>query len=341
MEKATDHQISWSSGNGRARLIDLKDLDVGDNIREVKDIEELAASIQAVYDVSGGHKYLLQPVTVRRSKKGDKKFILRYGFRRVAALQLLAEKHPEKCLWANRVPVLVDEDDYDELDGADIAYKLMENIQREDMDILDEAHAIKQFLEVSGQSQSAAAKALGKSKGWVSQRLALLKTDATVQSAVQDKKIGQAAARELGRATKENQRAIVDAVTGGGSEFEQPVENVKDLVDMLSEKITDPDTPHEDRVRLVKERSEYLASMESSSEEDGDASSPPSETGHEAEPGKKTNRIEPDKYRKAMEDALATHDRVRAAFYAGAEQALLYASGERKSIRFPKSLEED
>jgi ParB/RepB/Spo0J family partition protein len=327
MEK--DQTILWNSGNGRSRLIDLKELDVGENIRDVGDIAELAASIVAVYEVSGGHKYLLQPVVVRRTKKGDKKFSLRYGYRRVAALRYLAEKHPDKCIWANKVPALVDEDDYDEVDGAGVAYQLIENIQRENMDILDEAHAIERFIEVSGQSQSAAAKTFGKSKGWVSQRLALLKTDATVQSAVQDKKIGQATARELGKASKENQRAIVAEIVSSDKEI--PTEDVRDLVDLLSARIADPETSHEDRVSLIKERAPYLngAGQDPVVTEKKTAPTPVSSTGGA------------DKYRQAMEDALAKHDKLRAAFYAGAEQGLLYASGERKVIRFPKNLEED
>jgi ParB/RepB/Spo0J family partition protein len=177
------------------------------NIRHKLDevsIKDLAQSIITVHELSGGEKTLLQPVVVEKLEKktGGKTHKLRYGFRRLAAMCYLAETYPEKCFWAKNIPVIIDGAVYNEVEGSLKNFQLIENIQRESMTLLEEAMTMERIMQDGKLSQSALAKTLGKSKGWVSQRLALLKMDESIQLGVQEGKFGQAHVREFSRIKK-------------------------------------------------------------------------------------------------------------------------------------------
>jgi ParB/RepB/Spo0J family partition protein len=313
MSKAKE--TAWSAPTS---WVDASKIEVGDNIRDVGDVKELAASIQAVYELSGGHKYLLQPITVRKTKGGM--FAIRYGFRRFAALQYLVEKHPEKCNWATAIPILVDDDLYDEKDGAETAYRAIENIQRAEMSILEEAYAVQRLIKESGLNQSEVAKVLAKSKGWVTQRLNTLKTDPTVQSAVQDGVLGQAAVRVITRVPVETQRFIMQDLAASNV-----VPTVESITQRVDEALTASfeDLGHDEKLKVVKKRAEAREKKEAK----------------EAAKEERHENIAPQIESKGKE-ALSKNDRTRAAFYAGVEQGLSYAAQERKSIQFPSKLEE-
>jgi ParB/RepB/Spo0J family partition protein len=177
-------------------------------------IKDLAISIITVHRLSNGEKSLLQPIVVQKLKKKTAEghtHQLRYGFRRLAAMRYLAETYPEKCFWAKQVPVIVDEAVYNEEEGSLKNFQLIENIQREDMTLLEEAVTMQRIMKEDGLNQSELATTLGKSKGWVSQRLALLKMDEAIQLGVQEGKFGQAHVRELARIKKKKDQSAVAA----------------------------------------------------------------------------------------------------------------------------------
>ncbi len=125
-------------------------------------LAELAASIT--------ENGLLQPVAVRPKKAGPG-YILIAGERRWRAARLagLAE-----------VPALI----RDVSDEQAAALALIENLQREDLDPLEQAQGIRQLVENYGITQETAAKRLGKSRSAIANSLRLLTLPAPVQESL-------------------------------------------------------------------------------------------------------------------------------------------------------------
>lgn len=119
-------------------------------------LAELAASI--------GKRGVLQPLLVRR--KGDIYYIIA-GERRYRA-SLLAGLTAVPCR------LVTAEDEILEL-------QLVENLQREDLALLDEAEALKRLQQVRGGSVRDLEASTGKSRSYISRRLRLLDMPADVQ----------------------------------------------------------------------------------------------------------------------------------------------------------------
>ena len=109
---------------------------------EIKDIEGLAQSIK--------EQGLLQPIIVRDNY--DKTYTIIAGHRRVEACKLLSEKMVKAVVLKNIS------------DSKLAVYAITENFQREDLDILEDAIAIKRYKEEFGKSFSDIAKELGMTK---------------------------------------------------------------------------------------------------------------------------------------------------------------------------------
>jgi ParB family chromosome partitioning protein len=114
-------------------------------------IEELAASIRS--------KGLLQPILVRPAGEGQ--FEIVAGERRWRAAQK-ARLHD--------VPVIVRE--LTDEEAAEIA--LVENVQRVDLNAVEEARAYQRLIEVHGRTQEEIARAVGKSRSHVANAARLL-----------------------------------------------------------------------------------------------------------------------------------------------------------------------
>ncbi len=115
-------------------------------------LEELAASVKE-HDV-------LQPIGVIRS--GERYRII-FGERRYRAA-IMAEKID--------IPAVI----YEDLTEQDAAIlTALENLQREDLDLEDEARQFAYLLEVTGLSQRALAERLGKTHNYISRRVRLLR----------------------------------------------------------------------------------------------------------------------------------------------------------------------
>ncbi len=126
-------------------------------------LRELAESIKA--------QGLMQPVLVRPIAGltgGAKRFEIIAGERRFRAARLAG---------LERVPVFV----RDVSDEAAAAMSLIENIQREDLNPLEEARGLQRLTEEFGMTHDAAAQAVGKSRSAVTNLLRLLHLSAPVQ----------------------------------------------------------------------------------------------------------------------------------------------------------------
>lgn len=138
-------------------------------------LQELADSINA--------QGLVQPVIVRRID-GKVPYELIAGERRWRAAQLIG---------LQELPAIVRQTD----DETTIAMSLIENIQREDLNALEEANALKRLIEEFDMTHQQAAEAVGRSRAAVSNLLRLLELEKSVQVLVEQRQLDMGHARAL------------------------------------------------------------------------------------------------------------------------------------------------
>ncbi|MFE2512668.1 ParB/RepB/Spo0J family partition protein [Streptomyces naganishii] len=106
------------------------------------------------------------------------------------------------------VPVHVDDSLAGDADTL-LETALTAAVQHEDLEPLDEARALQRLVEVHG-SQRAVARSLGKSSGWVTQRLALLNLTPELKQAVSEKTIPLDVARTVGQLPEQQQHSAAE-----------------------------------------------------------------------------------------------------------------------------------
>lgn len=166
-EKKNDLQklpIEWLQ---RGKYQPRKDIDP-------EKIRELADSIKA--------QGIIQPIVLR--KIGDERYEIVAGERRWRAAQLAG---------LQEVPVVVRDLD----DRSVMAIALIENIQREDLNPLEEAEALKRLLEEFELTHQQIADAIGKSRATVSNLLRLMDLQPEVKKLLLEKQIEMGHARAL------------------------------------------------------------------------------------------------------------------------------------------------
>ena len=124
---------------------------------------------------------LIQPIVV---KKQEKYYEIVAGERRWRAARIAGLKE---------VPVIVKE--YDDRESMEIA--IVENLQREDLNPIEDAQAYRCLIEEFGLKQDEAAKKVSKSRTAVTNAMRLLKLDERVQQMVIDDMISGGHARTL------------------------------------------------------------------------------------------------------------------------------------------------
>ncbi|HTY20477.1 MAG TPA: ParB/RepB/Spo0J family partition protein [Geobacteraceae bacterium] len=136
-------------------------------------LEELAASIR--------EKGIIQPLVVR--KKGDH-YELIAGERRWRASQRAGLRE---------VPVVIQ----DVSDDTAVELALIENIQREDLNAVEEAEAYHALLEKFSLSQEELAKRVGKDRSTVTNALRLLKLPGEIKRDIVEERLAMGHARAL------------------------------------------------------------------------------------------------------------------------------------------------
>lgn len=136
-------------------------------------LSELALSISQVG--------ILQPLSVRRTFSG---WELIAGERRLRAAEIAGLTHVP-CL-----PVEADDD-------ASALLALVENLQRKDLDVWEEAAALRQLIDFHHLSQEEAARKVGKSQSAVANKLRLLKLPSDVIDGLRANHLTERHARSL------------------------------------------------------------------------------------------------------------------------------------------------
>jgi ParB family chromosome partitioning protein len=141
---------------------------------EEKEIKELSESIK--------NQGLIQPIVIREVPGGMYEIIA--GERRWRACQL-AGLHSVNCVVMN-----VDDKNIYEL-------ALIENIQRENLNVVEEAKAYKNLIELNGIKNEELSKKIGKSTSHISNLIRILDLDNEIHQMIIDGKISMGHARAL------------------------------------------------------------------------------------------------------------------------------------------------
>lgn len=178
--------------------------------RKALDDANLAALVASVTEHG-----ILQPVLVTETPDG---YQLVAGERRVRAARMAG---------LTRIPALVRQ--LAELDQLQLA--LVENVQRSDLNPIEEAQAFRQLIDDFGFSQEQVAAKVGRARSTVANTLRLLDVDPAVQAAVADGRITEGHARALATLSADQQASLLEAIVAR----DLSVRQVEDLARRLRE----------------------------------------------------------------------------------------------------------
>lgn len=183
---------SRALGKGLSALIPEKaPIDKPDNVTYVKtsDIRENTFQPRTKFNdaklsdlvASIKEKGVLQPILVRKKDKG---YEVIAGERRLRAARALA---------MDEVPVVIKSVD----DKEALVLALVENIQREELNAIEEAHAYQRLVDEFNYTQDIVAQSVGKDRSTIGNSLRLLKLPLEIQNAVSDDVLSMGHARAL------------------------------------------------------------------------------------------------------------------------------------------------
>ena len=197
--------------------------------------EESIRELATTLDKDG----LLQPIIVR--EKGDDYEIVA-GERRLRAAKHLA--------W-EKIPAIVN--NMDDSQAASLA--LIENLQREDLNPIDEAQAYNNLMKLNNLTQTTLAQNIGKSQSYVANKLRLLKLTPKVQSYLASGEISSRHGRCLVGLSEKDQGRVLDEILAHNlnvSETEKIVKNVEQY--FAGKKIEDKEKEQAEKTRRAANR---------------------------------------------------------------------------------------
>lgn len=183
-------------------------------------------SLQELADSISQHG-IIQPLTVRKLSSGYYQIIA--GERRWRAARLAG---------LQEVPVIVIE--ADDRKAAELA--MIENLQREDLNPMEEAAGFQSLIESYHMTQEEAAQRVGKSRSAVTNALRLLGLTPSVRKLVEEGKLSAGHARALVPLSPSLQESAANAIVSGGLSVRQAEALVKRLsAEKKEAQVKDPD----------------------------------------------------------------------------------------------------
>ena len=183
-------------------------------------------SLQELADSISQHG-IIQPLTVRKLSSGYYQIIA--GERRWRAARLAG---------LQEVPVIVIE--ADDRKAAELA--MIENLQREDLNPMEEAAGFQSLIESYHMTQEEAAQRVGKSRSAVTNALRLLGLTPSVRKLVEEGKLSAGHARALVPLSPSLQESTANAIVSGGLSVRQTEALVKRLsAEKKEAQVKDPD----------------------------------------------------------------------------------------------------
>lgn len=195
-------------------------------------------SLQELADSIAEHG-IIQPLTVRKLSSGYYQIIA--GERRWRAARLAG---------LQEVPVIVME--ADDRKAAELA--MIENLQREDLNPMEEAAGFQSLIETYHMTQEEAAQRVGKSRSAVTNALRLLGLSPSVRKLVEENKLTAGHARALVPLSPSLQESAANAIIAGGLSVRQ----TEALVKRLSAEKKEVKKPRNDGVDYLAEAQNEL-----------------------------------------------------------------------------------
>ena len=198
-------------------------------------LEDLAASIKA--------QGLIQPISVR--PVGGNRYEIIAGERRWRAAQIAG---------LTEVPVLI----RDIPDEAVLAMSLIENIQREDLNPLEEAAGLQRLIDEFGMTHQQAADAVGRSRSAASNLLRLLQLAKPAQDMLMAGDIEMGHARALLPLAKVEQGRVASVVVEKGWSVRETERAVARELNPPAKKTPGGQVPNRDLQRLEEDLADSL-----------------------------------------------------------------------------------
>jgi ParB family chromosome partitioning protein len=197
-------------------------------------LEELAHSIET--------QGIIQPIVVRKQNDG---YEIIAGERRWRAAQKAG---------LTQVPVIV----RDLSDQAVLAIALIENIQRQDLNAIEEAIALNRLIEEFQMTHQDAAKAVGRSRAAVTNIIRLLKLIPEVRKMVEDKKLDMGHARALLSLEGDQQIQVAMSIVAKGLSVRQTEQLIQNYLHKSESQPVTPAPRDVNVLRLERDLSDKL-----------------------------------------------------------------------------------
>lgn len=177
-----------------------------------RSLEELAQSIKA-YGI-------IQPLSVR--KISDESYELVAGERRLRASKLVG---------LNKVPVII----INMRDQDSAALALIENLQREDLNFLEEAEGYYNLISDHGFTQQELAEKIGKSQSTVANKLRILKLPNDIKKLLVENSLTERHGRALLKLPdEETQKQVLEKVIKTDRTVKQTEELISDMLRVMT-----------------------------------------------------------------------------------------------------------
>lgn len=180
--------------------------------------EESIAELAQTLEQQG----LLQPIILRSHQGEDAEYEIIAGERRYRAA---------KSLGWDKISAIVEE-----MDDAKVAsLAVIENLQREDLNPIDEAQAYIQLMESNNLTQTELAKQVGKSQSYIANKIRLLKLEPKIQELLINKTLTQRHGRALLKLTPADQERAAQIIIDRHLNVKDTERLVKDIDGFLAE----------------------------------------------------------------------------------------------------------
>ncbi len=141
-----------------------------------ENLEDLTNSIK--------ERGVIQPIIVRETNSGDTKYEIIAGERRWLAARKAG---------LHEIPVVITEAD----DLKSLEFAIVENVQRHDLNPLEEAQGYKRLIDEFSYDQEKVSKFIGKSRSYITNALRLLNLPSEILKFIEEKKISSGHAKIL------------------------------------------------------------------------------------------------------------------------------------------------
>ena len=185
-------KIKKGLGRGLSSLIGEVKIEPKKNQLQISDLVPNKYQPRKIFDESSledltnsiKERGMIQPIIVRKSDDDKEKFEIIAGERRWLAAQRAG---------FHNVPVVITEAD----DLKSLEFAIVENVQRHDLNPLEEAQGYKRLIDEFSYDQEKVSKFIGKSRSYITNSLRLLTLPASVLNYIEEKKISTGHAKIL------------------------------------------------------------------------------------------------------------------------------------------------